>query len=321
MIDLDSIRQAADNVVPTVRRTPLVESDTLADATGAATVSLKLENLQRTGSFKIRGATNYVVAHEATLRETGVVTASSGNHAQGVALAASEHGIDATIVMPESTPTSKVQATKRYGGEVVIAGEDYQDAKARAHEILADRDGTYVPTFDDWDIIAGQGTIGLELREQADALDTVVVPVGGGGLISGIALALAGSDDSPRVVGVQADGASTIARSLKKGEAVALREVDTIADGIAINEPGSKPLDVIRSHVDEMVTVSDDGIERALVELLESGKIVAEGAGGAAVAAILEGTIDVTDEAVVPVVSGGNIDLDHLCAIVDQNAD
>ena len=314
MIDLERIQQAADNIYKTVQPTPLVESESLTEATGAKSVHLKLENLQRTGSFKIRGATNYIVTHEDRLRETGVVTASSGNHAQGVALAAREHGIAATIVMPETTPKSKIRATKHYDGRVVLAGQDYQDAKEHARTILDDQGGTYVPTFDDWEIIAGQGTIGLEIHRELEACDVVVVPVGGGGLISGISLALTAFDPSPRIVGVQAEGASTMARSLNKGETVAIREVDTIADGIAINEPGERPLEVIRSCVDEMVTVSDTAIERALVDLLDSHKVVTEGAGAASVAAILEGAIDVEDEVTVPVLSGGNIDLDYLCS-------
>ncbi|QLG49994.1 threonine ammonia-lyase [Natrinema halophilum] len=320
MIDPTHVFDAEDSIRPTVRETPIVHSRALS-ASVDAEIHLKLENLQRTGSFKIRGATNYVTTHLETLQETGVITASSGNHAQGVAFAANRYDLEATIVMPESTPRSKVEATESYGASIVLSGDDYGAAKERAYEIR-DRDGaTYVPTFDDWTVIAGQGTLGLEVLRTRPDCDVLVVPIGGGGLISGISLLVKGLNPSVRIVGVQADGASTIARSLEKGQATTLDSVDTVADGIAINSPGTKPLSVIESHVDEVVTVDDDAIEHALARLLETDKVVVEGAGAAPVAALLSGAIDVEGEVVVPVLSGGNIDLDVVGDIVQAELD
>ncbi len=316
MLDLSDVLAARDRVAETARHTPLEYSHTFSAMTGA-NVHLKQENLQRTGAFKIRGATNRIATLSEADRQAGVVTASAGNHAQGVALAASRIGVDATVVMPENAPISKVQATRHYGAEVELHGEDYDAAAERAHEI-EERDGKYyLHAFDDWEVMAGQGTIGLEILADLPGVETVVVPIGGGGLISGIATAIKGKQPDVRVVGVQAEGAASAAQSLQKGRVVERDAVDTIADGIATRAIGDKTFQVIDECVDEVVTVSDDEIAVAVTRLLERSKTLVEGAGAVPLAAILEGAFEYGEgETVVPVLSGGNIDLNTLTTVI-----
>jgi threonine dehydratase len=316
MLSLADVLEARDRVAETARHTPLDYSHTFSSMTGA-TVHLKLETFQRTGSFKIRGATNRIATLSEDEKDAGVVTASAGNHAQGVALAATRIGVDSKIVMPEHAPISKVEATRNYGAEVVLAGEDYDAAAARAHEI-ADAEGrTYVHAFDDPMVMAGQGTIGLEIYEDLPGVETVVVPIGGGGLISGIATALKGKDEDIRIVGVQADGASSVARSLEKGHVVEREGVETIADGIATRKVGEQTFEVIEERVDEVVTVSDSEIAVALTKLLERSKTLVEGAGAVPLAAVLFEKFDYDDEEViVPTLCGGNIDLNVLTTVI-----
>ncbi|PSP33559.1 threonine ammonia-lyase [Halobacteriales archaeon QH_10_67_22] len=316
MIDLDDVLAASERVAATARHTPLDYSHTFSAMTGAD-VHLKLETFQRTGSFKIRGATNRIATLSDAQQDAGVVTASAGNHAQGVALAASRTGVDSTIVMPEHAPVSKVTATRNYGGRVVLHGEDYDEAAERAHEIEREEGRTYVHAFDDPMVMAGQGTIGLEITEDLPGVETVVVPIGGGGLISGIATALKARDPEIRVVGVQAEGAASVARSLDKGEVVERDGVETIADGIATRKVGELTFEVIGERVDEVVTVSDDETAVALTTLLERSKTLVEGAGAVALAALLEGRFDYADdETVVPCLCGGNIDLNVLTTVI-----
>jgi len=316
MFSLDDVQVARDRVAETTRQTPLEYSHTVSTMTGAE-VHLKLELFQRTGSFKLRGATNRIATLSEAERENGVVTASAGNHAQGVALAATRIGVDSTIVMPEHAPISKVKATKSYGGDVVLYGKDYDEAAERAHEIERNESRTYVHAFDDDYVMAGQGTIGLEIYDELPRVDTVVVPIGGGGLISGIATALKGLDPSIRVIGVQAEGASSVAESLRKGERVERDSVETIADGIATRTVGERTFEVIRERVDGVVTVSDSEIAVALTTLLERSKTLAEGAGAAALAAVIEEKFDYAeDEVVVPALCGGNIDLNTLTNVI-----
>jgi threonine dehydratase len=282
-----------------------------------AEVHLKLENFQRTGAFKIRGATNRIATLSPEDREAGVVTASAGNHAQGVALAATRADVDATVVMPEYAPVSKVNATRRYGGRVVLHGADYSEAQRRAHEIESEEGRTYVHAFDDPAVMAGQGTLGLEIVEQCPAVETVVVGVGGGGLISGVATAVKAKSPGTRVVGVQAEGASSLKPSLEKGEIVELDAVDTIADGIATRRVGDRTFEVIRERVDEVVTVSDEEIAMAVTHLLERSKALVEGAGAVPLAAVLAEAFDYDDgEVVVPTLCGGNIDLNVLTTVL-----
>ena len=316
MLSLSDVLEARDRVAETARHTPLDYSHTFSSMTGA-TVHLKLETFQRTGAFKIRGATNRIATLSEAQKNAGVVTASAGNHAQGVALAATRMGVHSTIVMPEHAPVSKVEATKSYGGEVVLYGEDYDAAAERAHEIEREEDRTYVHAFDDPTVMAGQGTIALELLEDLPEVDTVVVPIGGGGLISGIATAVKAADPDIRVVGVQAEGASSVAPSLEKGRIVEREGVETIADGIATRRVGDLTFEVIRERVDEVVTVSDDETAEALTMLLERGKTLVEGAGAVPLAALLEGKFDYDEgEVIVPCLCGGNIDMNLLTTVI-----
>ena len=316
MLELEDVLAARERVAETARHTPLDYSHTFTRMTGAE-VHLKLETFQRTGSFKIRGATNRIMTLSEAEKEAGVVTASAGNHAQGVALAATRSGVDAKIVMPQHAPISKVRATENYGAEAVLYGEDYDEASERAHEIEETEGRTYVHAFDDTKVMAGQGTIGLEIMDDLPEVETVVVPIGGGGLISGIATAIKGRNPDVRVIGVQAEGASSVADSLQKGSVQTLDSVDTIADGIATRCVGEQTFDVIDSRVDEVVTVSDSEIAVAVAYLLERGKTLVEGAGAVSLAAILEGKFDYADdEVIVPVLSGGNIDMNLLTTVI-----
>jgi threonine dehydratase len=316
MLSVKDVRAARDRVTETTRQTPLEYSYTFSAMTGAE-VHLKLELFQRTGSFKLRGATNRIATLSHEERQKGVVTASAGNHAQGVALAATRIGVDSTIVMPEYAPISKVKATRSYGGDVVLYGEDYDEAAERAHEIEREEGRTYVHAFDDDYVMAGQGTIGLEIYDELPEVDTVVVPIGGGGLISGVATALQGLDPSIRVVGVQAEGASSVAKSLAKGERIERDSVETIADGIATRTVGERTFEIIQERVDEVVTVSDSEIAVALTTLLERSKTLAEGAGAVALAAVIEAKFDYADdEVIVPALCGGNIDLNTLTNVI-----
>ena len=316
MLTLSDILDARERVERTARRTPLSYSHTYSAMTRAE-VHLKLENFQRTGAFKIRGATNRIATLSDEEKSRGVVTASAGNHAQGVALAASRVGVDAKIVMPEYAPNAKIKATQNYGAEVVLSGADYDEAADHAHEIERTEDRTYVHAFDDEYIMAGQGTIGLEIMEDCPEVETVVVPIGGGGLISGIATAVKETDPDVRVVGVQADGASNVAPSLEKGERITLDGVDTIADGIATRSVGERTFEHIQAHVDEVVTVADSEIAMTIVHLLERSKTVVEGAGAVALAAVLFEAFEYDeDEVIVPAICGGNIDLNTLTTII-----
>ncbi|AGN00627.1 threonine dehydratase [Salinarchaeum sp. Harcht-Bsk1] len=316
MLSLSDVEAARERVAETARDTPLKQSHTFSAMTGAD-VNLKLENFQRTGAFKIRGATNRIKTLTPEQQAAGVVTASAGNHAQGVALAASRLGVDAKIVMPEYAPISKLQATRSYGATVELHGLDYAEAAERAHEIEQEEDRTYVEAFDDEQIMAGQGTIGLEILEQCPDVETVVVSVGGGGLISGVATAIKERRPEVRVIGVQAEGASSLAQSLDKGEIYERDSVDTMADGIATRRVGDLTFDVIEERVDEVVTVSDPEIAMAVLYLLERSKTLVEGAGAAPLAAILQESFRFAeDETIVPLLSGGNLDLNTLTTVI-----
>ena len=316
MLELDDVLAAEPRVRETSRHTPIEYTHTFSDMTGA-TVHLKMENFQRTGSFKIRGATNRIATLSEEEKAAGVVTASAGNHAQGVALAATRSGVDAKIVMPEYAPISKINATQSYGAEVVLHGADYDEAAEKAHELEREEGRTYVHAFDDEMVMAGQGTIALEILEDLPEVETVVVPIGGGGLISGIATAIKAKSPDTRVVGVQAEGASSVAESLQKGERVVRDSVDTIADGIATRTVGEQTFEIIEARVDEVVTVSDDDVAVALTTLLERGKTLVEGAGAVPLAALLTEAFDYDeDETIVPALCGGNIDMNTLTTVI-----
>ncbi|MFC6905551.1 threonine ammonia-lyase [Halalkalicoccus tibetensis] len=316
MLDVQDVYGARERVERTARHTPLDYSHTFSEMTGAE-VHLKLENFQRTGAFKIRGATNRIATLSDREREAGVVTASAGNHAQGVALAATRMGVDAVIVMPEHAPISKLKATRNYGAEVVRHGSGYDAAAERAHAIEREEGRTYVHAFDDEAVMAGQGTIGLEIVEDCPEVDTVLVPIGGGGLIAGIATALKAQERDIRVIGVQAEGAASAADSLEKGSVQEWDAVETIADGIAVGRMGDLTFEVIEERVDEVVTVSDSEIAVALAALLERSKTLVEGAGAVPLAALLSGAVDYEEgETIVPALCGGNIDLNTLTTVI-----
>jgi threonine dehydratase len=317
--DVEAARQTLADPLQrgVVEHTPTMHSEALSEATGAD-VHLKLENLQRTGAFKIRGAYNRISALDEASREAGVVCASAGNHAQGVALAARDQGVEAVICMPEDAPISKVQATRDLGAEVVLEGRDYNEAYDRAREIEADRGLAFVHPYDDPDVVAGQGTIGLEILEAVPDVDTVLVCVGGGGLLAGIATAIKAQRPDTRVIGVEPTGADALHRSLAAGERVELDAVDTIADGLATRSCGEIAFQVAREHVERVVTVDDDAIAGAILHLLEDEKSLVEGAGAAAGAALLADTLDVEGETLAALVSGGNIDVTLLDNIIDR---
>jgi threonine dehydratase len=318
MLSLSDVEAARERLGGVARHTPMDHSHTFSDWVGAE-IHLKLENMQRTGSFKIRGASNRIQQLSADEQARGVVTASAGNHAQGVALAATRAGVDSKIVMPEFAPISKVRATERYDAEVVLSGEDYAAAAETAHQLEERENRTYIHAFDDEAVMAGQGTIGLEIMDDCPAVDTVVVPIGGGGLIAGIATAVKGINPDVRIVGVQAEGASSAAESLQKGQRVTLDSVDTIADGIATRSVGAKTFEVITERVDEVVTVNDREIAMALVSLLERSKTLVEGAGAVSVAALLENRFAFDEtEVIVPACCGGNIDLNVLQTVITR---
>ncbi|MDQ3964003.1 MAG: threonine ammonia-lyase [Actinomycetota bacterium] len=301
--DIEDARRLLEGVAV---RTPLDRSRSLSDVVGGE-VLIKCENLQRTGSFKIRGAYNRIARLDDAEKRSGVVAASAGNHAQGVALAASLSGTPATVFMPEAASLPKVEATRRYGAEVVLTGADFGEAYTASLAYAEKHGSVFVHPFDHPHVIAGQGTAGLEIIEQAHAIGTVVVPVGGGGLISGIAAALRTSGTGARVIGVQAAGAAAFPGSLAKGEPVTLDSMSTIADGIAANAPGEMTLAHVKEFVDEIVCVSDEAIAEALVFAAERMKMVLEPAGAAGIAALLQ-ELGATPPPVVVVLSGGNID-------------
>ncbi len=282
------------------------ESRAVSELVGHPTL-LKCEHLQRTGSFKIRGATNCIIQLEDEEKAAGVVCASAGNHAQGVALAASRLDVTATVFMPVDAPLPKVEATRGYGAEVVLHGAGFDDALAAAKAHAAEAGAAFIPPFEHRDIIAGQGTVGLEVLEQAPEVRTVVVPIGGGGLISGMAAAIRGSRPEVRIIGVEAAGAASAVASLAAGHPVTLDETTTFADGIAVKRPGELTLAHMAALVEDVVTVSDEAIARAVLLLVERAKQVVEPSGAAALAALLEGAVEV-DGPTVAVLSGGNVD-------------
>jgi threonine dehydratase len=303
MAEIEDARRVLEGVaVPT----PVDRSRALSDHVGGP-VFVKCENLQRTGSFKIRGAYNRIIRLTAPERAAGVVAASAGNHAQGVALAASLAGAPATVFMPEAASLPKVEATKRYGAEVVLSGHDFGAAFAAAQEFSEARGATFVHPFDHRDVIAGQGTAGLEVIEQLPEVNTIVVPVGGGGLISGIAAAAKGLKPGIRVIGVQAAGAASFPPSLQRGHPITLDRMTTIADGIAANSPGELTFAHVKELVDDVVVVSDEAIGEALVFTAERMKLVAEPAAAAGIAGVLTNVGDVVPPVAV-ILSGGNID-------------
>ena len=308
----------------TILKNIIIPTPTLADAKlareiGAGDAHLKAECLQKGGSFKVRGAYNKISRLSADEKRRGVIAASAGNHAQGVALAARLHDTKATIVLPEFAPLTKITATKNYGAEVVLHGATFDEALARSKELQEEHGYTYVHAFDDEQVIAGQGTIGLEIARDVPQATVIVVPIGGGGLISGTAIAAKNLLPNVRVVGVQSEMVAPVKGSLKAGKPVAVEVGQTIADGIAVKHPGAITLPIIRQYVDEVVEVSEEEIAQAIFFAVQNNRLVVEGAGAAGLAALLAGKIELKKEdAVCAVLCGGNIDPNLLARVLEQ---
>ena len=315
MLTLDSLYQAVFALKGVARQTDLIRAPRMFPDNE---VYLKTENLQLTGSFKLRGAYNKIHRLSAEEKARGVVACSAGNHSQGVALAAQRAGIDAVICIPEGAPISKVEATRGYGAQVELVPGVYDDAYERALAIAAETGRTMIHPFDDDDVIAGQGTIALEILDALPDMDICLVPVGGGGLISGMAFAIKSLRPSCRVVGVQAAGAASMKKALSSHKRLTLERVATIADGIAVKTPGEKTFDYCSKYVDEVVTVSEDEIASAILSLMEQQKLVAEGAGAVSVAAAMSGKVDFAGKKTVCLVSGGNIDVTILSRVITR---
>ncbi len=315
MLTLDKIYQAAFALKSVVRATPLVQAPGLSKT---ANVWLKPENLQLTGSFKVRGSAFKISQLSEKEKAKGVIACSAGNHAQGVALAASKNGIKSLICLPNTAPISKVEATKGYGAEVCLVKGVYDDAYQKAVELQKEHGYTFIHPFNDEDVIAGQGTIGLEILEELEKVDAVVVPIGGGGLISGIAFVIKALRPEVKVYGVQAEGAASMFQSVQQGKMITLPAVSTFADGIAVKAPGDNTFYYCSNYVDEIVTVNEDEISTAILAMMEQQKTIAEGAGAVSVAAVMAGKLPIEGKNVVCVVSGGNIDVTILSRVIER---
>ena len=315
MLTLDRIEEAARILKETVLKTGLIHSPIFTQESGND-VYLKPENLQLTGAFKLRGAYFKIACLTEQEKRRGLIASSAGNHAQGVALAAQRLGVSATIVMPKTTPLIKVEATRSYGATVVLAGDLYDDAYNEARRLEQEQGLVFIHPFDDYDVMAGQGTIGLEILQDLNDVDAVLVPIGGGGLIAGIATAVKALRPEVQVIGVEPEGACAMKRSMEAGHVVALGKVDTIADGVAVKTPGERAFGIIRELVDDIVTVPDSGLMEAFLLLLERHKLVGENSGVLALAALQQ--LGFKGRKVVPVVSGGNIDVVTMSAMIDN---
>lgn len=315
MLSLDKVYQAAYALKDAVWKTGLIKALRIPCS---CELYLKTENLQVTGSFKVRGAYYKMSCLSPEERQSGVIACSAGNHAQGVALAAQKNGVSASIYIPATAPLSKVEATKAYGAEVVLVDGVYDDAYQAARKAQQEEGKTFIHPFDDEDVITGQGTIALEILEQLPEAEAVVVPIGGGGLIGGIAFTIKKLHPQVKVYGVQAAGASSMKEALEKGSIAALKEVRTFADGIAVKTPGTLTYELCKNYVDAVVQVSEDEIAAAVLALMEQQKLVAEGAGAAALAAVMFGKLPLEGKKTVCLVSGGNIDVNILSRVIHR---
>ncbi|OPZ79356.1 MAG: L-threonine dehydratase catabolic TdcB [Alphaproteobacteria bacterium ADurb.Bin438] len=315
MLTLDKIYQAAHVLKGVIRKTDLIYAPNMSEF---CDVYLKTENLQVTGSFKVRGAYFKMSRLTKEEREKGVIACSAGNHAQGIALAAQKNGIKSTIFLPSTAPISKIEATKKYGAEIKLVDNTYDDAYKASLVYQKETGGTFIHPFDDDDVIAGQATIALELMEQNPDLDAIVVPVGGGGLISGIAYAIKSLNPRCKVYGVEAAGAPSMIDSIRQKKRSTLNSVSTFADGIAVKCPGELTFDLCSKYVDDIISVSEDEIAAAILRLMEQQKIVAEGAGAVSVAAVLFNKLPLQGKKVCAVVSGGNIDVNILSKVIHR---
>lgn len=315
MLTLDKVFNASVVLKNIIRETPLARAASIAPE---CTLYLKPENLQNTGSFKLRGSGYKIATLSDEEKQKGVIACSAGNHAQGVALAASKCGIPSLICLPDSAPISKVEATKGYGAQVCLVEGCYDDAYNRALELKDEKGYTFVHPFDDEDVIAGQGTIALEVMNDLDDIDAVIVPIGGGGLISGIAYTIKSIRPNIKVYGVQAAGAPSMFNSINNGVIESLDRVSTIADGIAVKKPGEHTFDLISKYVDDIALVTEDEIASAILALIEKQKMVAEGAGAVSVAAAMFNKFPLAGKRVVSIVSGGNIDVTSLSRVIER---
>lgn len=315
MLTLDKVYHAAYTLKNVIRDTAVIQAPNINPESD---VYLKTENLQITGSFKVRGAYYKISQLSDEEKAKGVIACSAGNHAQGVALAATANGIKSLICLPDGAPISKVEATKKYGADVCLVKGVYDDAYAKAMELKDEMGYTFIHPFDDVDVIAGQGTIGLEILEQLPEVDAVIVPVGGGGLISGVAYAIKSLRPECKVYGVQAEVAPSMYNSLKEEHICNLEAVKTIADGIAVKTPGDNTFDICSKYVDEIVTVTDDEVASAILALMEQQKLVSEGAGAVSVAAAMFNKVDVKGKKVCCLISGGNIDVTILSRVISR---
>ncbi|WP_306008774.1 bifunctional threonine ammonia-lyase/L-serine ammonia-lyase TdcB [Bacillus sp. MMSF_3353] len=318
-LNIGNIKKAQKILDGNARKTPLVKSFYLTSKTGGE-IYLKLENMQLTGSFKFRGAFNKISNLTDEEKERGVIACSAGNHAQGVALSSHLLKIKSKIVMPTSAPQAKVDATRGYGSEVILYGDTFDDAKAKCEEIIKETGETYLHPYDDVEVMAGQGTIGLDILDDMWDVDTVIVPIGGGGIISGIAVALKSFNPSINIIGVQAENVHGMKASYDAGEIVSHYKAPTIADGCAVKIPGNLTFEIVKELVDDIVTVSEEELEVAMKDLLQRGKAVVEGAGALATAALLAEKVDkyVHGKKVVAVISGGNVDLKRISSVCEH---
>ena len=315
MLTLDKVYHAAYILKEVARRTDLIYAPELSHDTQ---LYLKTENLQVTGSFKVRGAYYKISQLNEEQKKAGIIACSAGNHAQGVALAATKMGIRSTVCMPDGAPLSKVEATRRLGAEICLVKGAYDDAYAKALEIQQETGATLIHPFDDEQVVAGQGTIGLEVLEQLPDAEAVIVPIGGGGLISGVAFAIKSLNPNIKVYGVQAANAPSMAQSRKEGKQITLNTAATFADGIAVKHPGDLTFALTQQYVDDVVTVSEDEIAAAILTLMEKQKLVAEGAGAVSVAAALFHKVPIQGKKTVCILSGGNIDVNILSRVVTR---
>lgn len=315
MLTLDKVYQAAFALKDVARKTDLIFAKNLSKNNE---IYLKTENLQVTGSFKLRGAYYKISKLNDEQKKAGIIACSAGNHAQGVALAASSMGIKSVVCMPDGAPISKVEATKALGAEVRLVPGTYDDAYEEALRLQSETGATFIHPFDDDEVIAGQGTIGIEILEQIDNIDAVIVPIGGGGLISGVAYAIKKLRPEVKVYGVQAERAAGMLKSREVGEPITLDSVSTFADGIAVKHPGSTTFNIIQKYVDDIVTVSEDEIAAAILSLIEKQKLIAEGAGAVSVAAAMFNKLPIEGKRVVCLVSGGNIDVNILSRVITR---
>ena len=315
MLKLDKVYQAAYTLKDVARKTDLIYAKNLSTD---SEIYLKTENLQMTGSFKLRGAYYKISKLTEEQKKAGIIACSAGNHAQGVALAATKMGIKSVVCMPDGAPISKVEATKSLGAEVKLVPGTYDDAYEEALRLQKETNATFIHPFDDDEVIAGQGTIGLEILEQIDNVDAVVVPIGGGGLIAGVAYVIKHLRPEVKVYGVQAERASAMVESRKVGKTITLPTVSTFADGIAVKHPGTTTFEIIQKYVDDIVTVSEDEIATAILALIEKQKLIAEGAGAVSVAAAMFNKLPIKGKKTVCLVSGGNIDVNILSRVITR---